>query len=147
MYEESVADREIVTTRVFDAPREAVFKAWTDPGQIARWWGPKGFTNTFQEFDLKPGGNWRFVMKGPDGTEYPNECVFEEIVEPERFVFRHLEPVHEFLSTALFEDLDGRTRLTWTLRFQSAEEVERIGKYIVEANEQNLDRLESVLGL
>lgn len=144
---EELTDRQIVTSRVIDAPREAVFRAWTDPGKLARWWGPEGFTNTFQEFDLKPGGNWRFVMKAPDGAEYPNESVFLEVAEPERFVFRHLEPVHEFVSTSVFEDLDGRTRLTWTMVFQTADEVARVGPYIVQANEQNLDRLESVLGL
>ena len=61
----NTADREIVTTRVMDAPRELVFKAWTDPDHLVHWWGPTGFTNTFHEFDLKPGGVWRFVMHGP----------------------------------------------------------------------------------
>ena len=64
---ESAADRMIVTSRVINAPRHLVFRAWTDPVSPARWWGPKGFTNTFHEFDLRPGGVWRFVMHGPDG--------------------------------------------------------------------------------
>ena len=70
---EALSDREIVTTRVFDAPRELVFKAWTDPDHLAKWWGPKGFTNTFQEFDMRPGGVWRFIMHGPDGVDYKNK--------------------------------------------------------------------------
>jgi uncharacterized protein YndB with AHSA1/START domain len=139
------SDREIVTTRVFDIPRERLFRAWTDPDQIVHWWGPKGFTNTFQEFDLRPGGFWRFVMRGPNGAEYPNESVFVEIVEPERFVFRHLEPVHEFLATMIFEDLGGRTRLTWSMLFESVAECEKVKRFVVEANEQNLDRLEAHL--
>lgn len=143
----TAADNEIVTTRVFDAPRETLFKAWTDPELLARWWGPKGFSNTIQEFDLRPGGAWRLVMRGPNGVEHPNESVFVEIVEPERLVFRHLSPVHEFLTTATFEDLGGSTRLVWRMRFTSAAEYERVQRYVAEANEQNLDRLEAVLGL
>ena len=72
---EALSDREIVTTRVFNAARELVFKAWTDPDHLVHWWGPKGFTNTFQEFDLRPGGIWRFVMHGPDGVDYKNKSV------------------------------------------------------------------------
>jgi uncharacterized protein YndB with AHSA1/START domain len=139
------SDREIVTTRVFDTPRERLFQAWTDPDQIVHWWGPKGFTNTIQEFDLRPGGFWRLVMRGPNGVEHPNESVFVEIVEPERLVFRHLDPVHEFLVTVTFEDLGGRTRLTWSMLFESAAEYDRVKKFVVEANEQNLDRLETHL--
>ena len=87
---EAVSDREIVSTRVFEAPRETVFRAWTDPDHLARWWGPKGFTNTLQEFDSRPGGIWRFVMHGPDGKAYKNKSVFIEVVKPERIVFQHV---------------------------------------------------------
>ncbi|HKV08818.1 MAG TPA: SRPBCC family protein [Thermoanaerobaculia bacterium] len=139
------SDREIVTTRVFNVPRERLFRAWTDPEQLAQWWGPKGFTNTFQEFDLRLGGSWRFVMRGPNGVEHPNENVFVEIVEPERLVLHHLGPVHEFLATFLFEDLGGRTRLVWSMLFASAEEYEKMKSFVPTANEQNLDRLEAVL--
>lgn len=137
--------REFVATRVFDVPRERLFRAWTDPEQLARWWGPNGFTNTFQEFDLRPGGSWRFVMRGPNGVEHPNENVFVEIVEPERLVLHHLGPVHEFVATFLFEDLGGRTRLVWRMVFESAEEHEKVKSFVPTANEQNLDRLEAVL--
>jgi uncharacterized protein YndB with AHSA1/START domain len=65
-------DREIVTTRAIAAPPELVFKAWCDPAHLVHWWGPKGFTNTFHEFDPRPGGAWRFVMHGPDGASDPN---------------------------------------------------------------------------
>ena len=76
------ADREIASTRVFDAPRERVFRAFSDPQVLARWWGPDGFTSTFQEFDFRPGGAWRFVMQGPDGADYRNESEFIEVVSP-----------------------------------------------------------------
>src|SRR5215210_6810903 len=94
--------QEIISRRIIDAPRELVFRAFSEPAHLAQWWGPKGFRNTFHEFDLRPGGYWRFIMHGPDGTDYRNECVFIEIVKPERIVFRHLKPVHEFQMTLTF---------------------------------------------
>lgn len=142
---EALPDREIVSTRVLDAPRELVFRAFSDPDLLARWWGPEGFTNNFQEFDLRPGGAWRFVMRGPDGAEYPMEKVFVEVATPERIVLRHLQPMHRFEMTMTFADEVGRTRLTWRMRFDSAEEVERIRDVLAEANEQNFDRLEAQL--
>lgn len=87
---EIASDHEIITMWIFDTPREQVFEAWTDPYHLARWWGPYGFTNTFHEFDPRPGGVWRFVMRGPDGVDYPNKSVFIEIVRPERMVFDHV---------------------------------------------------------
>ena len=98
------SDREIVNTRVLHAPREQVFRAWIEPEILARWWGPKGFRNTFQEFDPTPGGRWCFVMHAPNGVDFPNESVFEEIVRPERIVFRHLSPVHAFQLVATFAE-------------------------------------------
>ena len=74
----------IVTTRVFDAPRDLVWAAWTDPAHLAQWWGPDGFTTTTSAYDLRPGGTWRFMMHGPDGSDYPNRITFDEIVRPER---------------------------------------------------------------
>lgn len=70
------ADREITISRVFNAPRELVFRAWTEPQHLAQWWGPKNFTNTFHQFDPRPGGDWRFIMHGPNGTDYPNYSVY-----------------------------------------------------------------------
>src|ERR1700730_7092158 len=81
------AERELKITRVFDAPREMVFKAWTDPKLLAQWWGPKGFTNPVCELDVRPGGAIRVHMRGPDGTVYPMTGVYQEVVEPERIVF------------------------------------------------------------
>jgi uncharacterized protein YndB with AHSA1/START domain len=89
---EATTDREIVTTRVFDAPREMVFDAWTDPKHIGQWWGPIGFTTTTHEMDVRPGGVWRFTMHGPDGRDYKNRIVYTEIVRPERLA-KHLATI------------------------------------------------------
>ncbi|NLP82141.1 polyketide cyclase, partial [Acinetobacter baumannii] len=119
------ADREIISTRIIDAPRERVFQAWTDPEQLAQWWGPKGFTNTFHEFELKPGGHWRFIMHGPDGTDYPNHSVFVEIVKPERLVFDH-QSSPRFRVVATFTEEAGKTKITFRMIFPSAEMCENL---------------------
>jgi uncharacterized protein YndB with AHSA1/START domain len=124
--------RAIVGTRVFDAPRELVWKAWTDPKHLAQWWGPNGFTTTTSAFDMREGGVWRFVMHGPDGRDYQNRVTFDEIVKPERIVYRHdgaedVEPV-QFTQTVTFEDLGGKTKITWRGVFPSAAERDRVIK-------------------
>ena len=140
--------RSIVGTRIFDAPRDLVFAAWTDPKHLAHWWGPSGFTHTTMSFDLRPGGVWRFVMHGPDGRDYQNRITFEEIVPPKRIVYRHggdddVEPVH-FKQTVIFEDIGGRTRITCRSDFPSAAERDRLIKeYRADTGlEQHLARLE-----
>lgn len=140
------ADREITTARVIGAPRETVFRAFADQEQLAKWWGPAGFTNTFREFDFRPGGYWRFVMHGPDGTDYTNESVFDEIVVPERIVFTHLRTMHRFEMTLTFTAEGDRTRLGWRMLFDTVEECEKVKAFAGNANEQNLDRLEAHLG-
>ena len=136
----SIADREFVHSRLIDAPRERVFRAFRDPVHLARWWGPKGFTSTFHEFDLRPGGAWRFVMHGPDGANYPNESVFVELVAPEQVVFDHISS-HHFRMTITFAAQGTRTMVGWRQVFDTAAERQRIAKVVIEANEQNLDRL------
>ncbi|MBS1212563.1 MAG: polyketide cyclase [Proteobacteria bacterium] len=138
------AEREIRSSRVFDASRERLFEAWSDPEHLASWWGPKDFTNTFQEFDLRPGGIWRFVMHGPDGTDYPNESIFVEVVDPERIVFRHIS-APSFQMTAIFTEQCGKTRLEWRMLFDTAVECEKFRRVCVPGNEQNFDRLEAQL--
>ncbi len=109
----------LVITRVFDAPRDLVFKAWTDPQYVAQWWGPKGFTNPVCELDVRPGGAIRIDMRAPDGVTYPMKGVFHEIVAPERLVFTSsaLEddegnPQLEVLTTVTFAEHNGKTKLT-----------------------------------
>jgi len=127
--------RMIIATRVFDAPRDLVFEAWTDPKHLAQWWGPTGFTTTTRSIDFRSGGVWRFVMHGPDGPDgrdYENRISYVEIVKPERLVYRHgggedVEPV-QFEVMVTFEDLKGKTKLTMQMVFPSAAERERVIK-------------------
>lgn len=142
---ESTADREFVHSRLIDAPRERVFKAFADPAHLARWWGPSGFTNTFHAFDLRAGGTWDFVMHGPDGANYPNESVFVEVVEPERIVFEHLSAPHHFRMTITFDAQGTKTLVGWRQVFDTAAQRQRIAEFVIEANEQNLDRLAAEL--
>lgn len=135
-------DREIIGTRVFDAPRELVWKAWTDPQHIAQWWGPNGFTTTISKMDVQPGGIWRFVMHGPDGTDYPNLIRYIEVVKPERLVYEH-GPVPKFHVTVTFEERDGKTTLNVRMLFESAAERDKVvDEYgAVEGLQQTLGRL------
>src|SRR5689334_17156436 len=120
------SDREIVITRLFDAPRERVFEALTRPELLARWWGPRGFTTVTHDHDFRVGGQWRHTMVGPDGTEYPNRSVFEEIVPAERIVYSHhggRDGVKaQFRATWTFADEGGKTRLTIRQEYASREE-------------------------
>jgi uncharacterized protein YndB with AHSA1/START domain len=124
------ADRELVLERVFSAPREVVFDAWADPTHIAEWWGPQGFTTTIDQMDVRPGGAWRFVMHGPDGVDYPNEIVYDEIVRPERLVYTHgsgtvgeVGDLQSFHVTVTFAEQAELTKVTLRMRFASAEEL------------------------
>ncbi|MEH1803616.1 MAG: SRPBCC domain-containing protein [Nostoc sp.] len=127
------SEREIVITRIFNAPRELVFQVWTDPKHVAQWWGPKGFTTRVTELDLRPGGKWRYVMIGPDGTEYPVKGVFREIVPLERIVTSdefdegfekivNADLPRGIVMTAIFEDLAGKTKLTLQIMHESVED-------------------------
>ncbi|MBB5342869.1 SRPBCC family protein [Tunturibacter empetritectus] len=123
---EDASEREIVLSRVFDAPRKMVWEAWTDPKQVALWWGPKGFTTTIEEMDVRPGGVWKLVMHGPDGMEYLNKYVFLDVVPYERLAYtlrggRAGSREVQFEKTAIFEDDAGGTRVTMRLTFASAE--------------------------
>ncbi len=124
------ADREIVISRVIDAPPEAVWRAWTDPRQITRWWGPDGFSTTTHQQDVRPGGVWRFTMHGPDGRDYRNRVVFIEVAEPHRLVYRHAGEGDDegvsFHTTVTFAGQDGMTRLTLRMVFNSPAERERV---------------------
>jgi len=142
-------ERELVITRVFDAPRELVFKAWTDPKHVAQWWGPKGFTNPVCELDVRPGGAIRIDMRGPDGVVYPMKGVFHEIVEPERLVFtssafedENGNPQLAVLNTVTFTEHNGKTKLTLhAVVVKSAPEVAAALDGMREGWSQSLDRL------
>jgi uncharacterized protein YndB with AHSA1/START domain len=141
------ADRELVFTRVYDAPRELVFEAWTDPKHVTQWWGPKGFTTTIHEMDVRPGGVWRLVMHGPDGKDYNNRIVFLEVVKPERLVYKHdpekgSEPV-SFQVTVTFAEEGAKTWLTMQMVFPSAASREYVVNTYgaIEGANQTLGRL------
>jgi uncharacterized protein YndB with AHSA1/START domain len=118
----SAMQREVTITRLFDAPRELVFQAWTEPEHLKQWWGPLGFTNPACEVDLRVGGAWRIVMRFPDGNEHTAHGIYREIVPPERLVFTNIamdkdgNRLLEGLTTVTFEDLGGKTRLTLKTR-------------------------------
>jgi uncharacterized protein YndB with AHSA1/START domain len=111
----AAAGREVVITRVLDAPRRLVFETWSNPEHLAHWWGPKDFTLPGCELDFRPGGAYRFVMRGPDGLDYPFHGVYREIVEQERIVFTAIidnAPGNELVTTVTFAEHGGKTRLT-----------------------------------
>lgn len=113
---------QLVITRVFDAPPEDVFEAWTDPAQMQRWWGPKNFTNPVCELDVRPGGAWRIIMRAPDGMEYECSGVYSEVVKPERLVFsnnaldREGKRLLEGVTSVTFAPQGGKTKLTLETR-------------------------------
>jgi uncharacterized protein YndB with AHSA1/START domain len=145
----NTSERELVMTRVINAPRDLVFNVWTDPKHIANWWGPNGFTNTIHEMDVRPGGNFLLTMHGPDGTDYPNKIVYDEIVKPEKITWSHGSGVEndpgQFNVTVTFEAQGQKTVLTMRMLFVSKEAkdmvVEKHGA--IEGNRQTMDRLEA----
>jgi uncharacterized protein YndB with AHSA1/START domain len=148
---EQPSDREVIFSRLLDAPQELVWRAWTDPEHVHQWFGPAGFTTTTDEFEFVPGGVWRFIMHGPDGTDYPNRIVFREIVPPSRLVYENswdlpgapldFRVVCEFVADA------NRTNLSIHMTFRDAEAfktaVERYG--VLDGGTQTLDRIAQYL--
>lgn len=136
----------LVHQREIAAPPELIFAAFRDPHQLARWWGPEGFTNTFERFEFREGGAWHLVMHGPDGTHYPNELVFASIEPPHRIVIDHLRPMHRFILTVTLTVISPKTtQVTWQMIFESPDEARRLREVLAVANEQVLDRLSSVV--
>jgi len=140
----------IVVTRLVDAPRELVWQAWTEPRHIAKWWGPNGFTNTIHAMEVKPGGVWRFIMHGPDGTDWPNKIVYREVVRPERLVYDHsgegANDPHRFHVTVTFVDRAGKTEITMASLFPSLAARDAVLKFgALEGGGQTLDRLADYL--
>jgi uncharacterized protein YndB with AHSA1/START domain len=144
------ADREIVLSREFDAPRELVWRAYTDPAHIVNWWGPDGFTNTIYEMEVRPGGRWRFMMHGPDGKDWPNRITYREVVAPERLEYLHGEDVDDdpgaFDVTITFEDLGGSTRVTQRMLFATAAQREGVVSFgAIELGNQTMRKLAEYL--
>ena len=149
----NTAEREISAERLLDAPRELVFKVWTEPEHLAKWWGPNGFTNTVHQMEVKPGGLCRLTMHGPDGTDYPNRIIFKEIVKPKLLTYSHDSGIEndpgQFEVTVNFDDEEGKTRLRMRAVFKSKEirdyTAEKYGA--IEGMIQHLERLNDYLKL
>lgn len=143
------ADREIFVTREFNAPRELVWKAMTSPEHVVNWWGPRGFTTTIETMDVRPGGIWKHIMHGPDGTNYPNQSIFKEVVEPERIVYSHGGrreggPGVSFVATWTFEALAAnKTQVSIRMVFASTSDRDFVAKEFgaIEGAKQTLERL------
>ena len=135
-------DCEIRSTRIVNFSRELVYAAWTDPNHLKNWWGPAGFTNTFNEFDLRPGGKWSFIMHGPDKGNYYNECEFIEIDKPALIAWkRYSKPIFQVVA-AFEETAADKTNIIFRMLFTSADECNKVKKFAVDKNEENFDRLE-----
>lgn len=147
------SDKEVQNSRVIDYPRELVWRAWSEPEHLTEWFGPKGFTSTFSEFNFREGGDWKFVFHGPDGKNYDNHNVFIAINKPERILFEHLSKPHIFRAEITFEDYlnigspkseTAKTKVNFRMTHEVP--IEPLFRdFLLEANEQNFDRLEAEL--
>jgi uncharacterized protein YndB with AHSA1/START domain len=139
--EKDTKDRELMLTRMLNAPIDMVWEAWTKPEHIAKWWGPNGFTNTIDIMDLKPGGEWNLVMHGPDGTDYKNKSIFKEIILYKKIVFEHQSP--NFTATITFEEKGEQTYLTWQMLFETAEQFNQVVKTFKadQGQKENIEKL------
>lgn len=117
-----------------------VFGAFSNPEQLARWWGPDGFGNTIHAFDFRPGGQWRYTMHGPDGKDYANECRFVEIIPGSKIVIEHFSG-HHFILTITYSENGAFTSVGWHQLFDSKAHFDEIAQFVIPANEQNLKRL------
>jgi uncharacterized protein YndB with AHSA1/START domain len=140
----------ISLTRVYDAPLQAVWEAWTVPEEVAQWWGPRGFTITTHERDLRTGGHWHYTMHGPDGTDYENTTQYLEVLPLQRMVYDHgghKDRPPLFRVTVLFTERNGRTRLDMSMTFATPEIAEQTRGFIRKAGgEGTWDRLAEYLG-
>jgi uncharacterized protein YndB with AHSA1/START domain len=142
---------ELELVRVIDAPRQLVWDAYTRPEHIVKWWGPREYTTTVLEMDVRPGGEWRYLQRAPDGTEHPFKGVYREVVSPERLVSTFIYDVEgirdqEMIDTAIFEDYGGKTRLTTRAVFPSVESMQgALASGMEEGWTESLDRLEELV--
>ncbi|MEZ4811293.1 MAG: SRPBCC family protein [Allomuricauda sp.] len=142
---EKTDNRELSISRILKAPIELVWEVWSNPDHIAQWWGPDGFTNSIKVMDFRDGGEWKFTMHGPDGTNYPNRSIFKEIVPYKKIVFEHFNP--HFITTVVFEDRGDETLMSWNVVLDSAEILQALIKShkADEGLKQNVEKLEKYL--
>lgn len=145
------SDREIVITRILNAPRELVFEVWTNPKHVDKWWGPNGFTNTTKKIDVRVGGEWVFVMHGPNGQDFDNRILFHEVVKPERLAYTHDSGKDNdpqgFEAIVIFEEVGKQTRVTLKSVFKTKEAKDfAVREYgALEGAHQHLNKLENYL--
>ena len=139
------SDRILCTYRTLPYSTQAIYDAFASAAVLASWWGPDGFTNSFEIFDFKVGGNWVFTMHGPDGNTYPNKSIFTALVPAERIVIRHDCPPF-FTLTVQLSSVEAGTHLTWEQEFDDVETAQAVKARVGTANEQNLDRLTHSMG-
>lgn len=140
---------ELKITRIYDAPVKAVWEAWTDPEQVAQWWGPRGFTLTTHSKNLKPGGQWIYTMHGPDGTDYPNQTTYYEVEKYSKLVYDHgasNDKPAMFRVTVLFNEVKDKTKMEMTMALPTPEAAEETRKFIKSAGgDATWDRLAEYL--
>lgn len=138
-------DRKLKITKVLHAPIEQVWEVWTKPEHIKHWWGPTGFTNTIQQMNFKVNGEWIFTMHGPDGKNYPNRIMFQEIIPFKKIVFKHFNP--NYIATINFESKGKEIALEWITLFETKELFDTVVKVFKadEGMKQNVERLEHYL--
>ncbi|MET0052913.1 MAG: SRPBCC domain-containing protein [Candidatus Thiodiazotropha sp.] len=137
-------DKTLSTSRTLPFSARQIYQAFTSADLLAAWWGPDGFTNTFEVFEFEAGGRWKFVMHGPDGAQYANESIFEALVPDESIVIRHDCPPYFRLKIGL-TPVEAGTHLTWDQVFDDADTAQAVKQRVGLANEQNIDRLTNLL--
>lgn len=146
---EGRAEREIKVSRIIDAPRDVVFDAFLDAEHISEWWGPNGFTTTIHHMDAKPGGSWKFIMHGPDGTDFPNYIQYVDIKKPEIIVYHHGSKENDpeqFESATILEEVGESTRVILYHLFASAKVRQEMIKFgALEGGKETLERLSELL--
>ncbi|MBK8803332.1 MAG: SRPBCC domain-containing protein [Fibrobacteres bacterium] len=133
-----------INEKKFAASAQTLFQAFEDPALLAQWWGPNGFSNTFELFEFREGGKWKFVMHGPNGANYPNECIFQELVPSRKVVIRH-DCAPFFTLTVTIKEAQGGSMLHWNQDFDSEEVAQAVAPIVEPANREVLAKLERVV--
>lgn len=142
---DTIQKNQIHNSRQLNTPIEKVYNAFANPELLKLWWGPEGFTNTFHEFDLRPGGNWRLTMHGPEKGNYENSSVFK-VVETEKLISWTRKSQPYFDMEVAFEEVEeGSTMISFKMIFDTAETCEKMRPFVEHKNEENFDRLERLL--
>lgn len=142
---EKPENRQIHLKKTFNIPISLMWEIWTTPDHIANWWGPKGFSSTIHEMDVKPGGDWKLTLQGPSGQNFANRSIFKEIVPYQKIVFEHFNP--HFITIVLFEAKGDKTIVDWTLLFDTVEMYEIVVNVhkADKGQQENIEKLEDYL--